>query len=159
KLKGKKLPFYDVLLAGLAFAVCVYLGINGERIVNFGWDYAAPTTALVASFLLWALVLDALRRTAGLVVTIIALAFSLYPLIASDIPISFLRGIPFDLTTAGQIHALGTDSIMGLPLQTAGSILVGFLIFGVALQHTGGATFFFDLAQSIFGRYRGGSAK
>lgn len=156
---GKRLPFYDIAIAALVFATCVYLGYNGETIITFGWDYSAPLLGTVAAFVLWIAVLDALRRTAGLVVTGIALAFSLYPLIADSIPIGFLRGLSFDLKTTGQIHALGADSILGLPLQVGGSILIGFLMFGVALQHTGGAAFFYDLAQAAFGRYRGGSAK
>ena len=54
---------------------------------------------------------------------------------------------------------MGVDSILGLPLQTGATILVGFLLFGVALQHSGGATFFYELAMGLFGRFRGGSAK
>ncbi|MDN5632327.1 MULTISPECIES: TRAP transporter permease [Kocuria] len=54
---------------------------------------------------------------------------------------------------------MGVDSVLGLPLQTAGTILVGFLLFGVVLQHTGGADFFHELSMAVFGRYRGGSAK
>lgn len=54
---------------------------------------------------------------------------------------------------------MGTESIFGLPFNTAASILVGFLLFGVTLQHTGGAEFFTQLANSLFGRYRGGAAK
>ncbi|WP_019159074.1 TRAP transporter permease [Brevibacterium senegalense] len=158
-LEDKPLPFYDSALAALVFATCAYLGYNGETIITMGWDYSAPTLATVASFVLWATVLEGLRRTAGLVVTIIALLFSLYPLFAASIPISFMRGLSFDLKTTAQIHALGADSILGLPLQVGGSILVGFLMFGVALQRTGGAGFFFDLAQAAFGRFRGGSAK
>jgi TRAP transporter 4TM/12TM fusion protein len=157
--QGKRVPVYDAAIAALTFATCVYLGYNGETIVTFGWDYAAPPLATVASFLLWAIALDALRRSAGLVVTIIALLFSLYPLIAGVMPIMFLSGLSFDLKTTAQMHALGGDSILGLPMQVGGSILIGFLMFGVALQHTGGAGFFYDLAQSVFGRYRGGSAK
>ena len=158
-LEDKPLPLYDTALAALVLATCVYLGWNGESIITMGWDYSAPTVAMIASFVLWAAVLEGLRRTAGLVVTVIALLFSLYPLIAADIPISFMRGLSFDLRTTAQIHAMGADSILGLPLQVGGSILVGFLMFGVALQHTGGAGFFYDLAQSAFGRFRGGSAK
>ncbi|GAA4283348.1 TRAP transporter permease [Brevibacterium daeguense] len=157
--RGKRVPLYDAAIAAVTFAICVYLGLNGETIVTFGWDYAAPPLATAASFLLWAIALDALRRSAGLVVTIIALLFSLYPLIAGVMPIAFLSGLSFDLQTTAQMHALGSDSILGLPMQVGGSILIGFLMFGVALQHTGGAGFFYDLAQSVFGRYRGGSAK
>ncbi|GAA4284346.1 TRAP transporter permease [Brevibacterium daeguense] len=159
--KGKPMPFYDVILAALTFVVCLYFGVNGENIVNFGWDKSLtyPTITLIFSFVLWALVLEALRRSAGLVVTGIALAFSIYPMFALGVPVPFLQGIPYELDDTARIHAMGVDSILGLPLQTAASILIGFLMFGVALQHTGGATFFYDLAQSLFGRFRGGSAK
>lgn len=160
-LRSKPLPIYDVALAAITFVVCVYFGFKGENIVTNGWDKSLsyPTITLVFSFILWAIVLEALRRTAGLVVTIIALVFSLYPLFALGVPIPFLQGIPYNLQDTARIHAMGVDSILGLPLQTAASILVGFLLFGVALQHTGGATFFYELAMAAFGRFRGGSAK
>ena len=152
-------PWYDVVLAVIVLVTTVYYGINGQRIFERGWDYVAPPLATVFAFVLWLLVLETLRRTAGLIVTCIAIAFSLYPVFAAGIPVSFLQGIPFRLDLTAQIHAMGVDSIMGLPLQTAASILVGFLMFGVALQFSGGALFFYDLAMSAFGRYRGGSAK
>ncbi|GAJ97757.1 TRAP-type uncharacterized transport system, fused permease component [Geomicrobium sp. JCM 19055] len=49
--------------------------------------------------------------------------------------------------------------MLGIPLSTIGSLVIGFMIFGVILTHTGGGEFFFKLAQSIFGRSRGGEAK
>ena len=154
------MPWYDIVLAALIMVTALYYGMNGQRIFERGWDYVAPPTAMVClAFLLWLLVLETLRRTAGLIVTGIALVFSLYPVFASGIPVSFLQGTPFRLDLTAQIHAMGVDSIMGLPLQTAASILVGFLMFGVALQFSGGALFFYDLAMSAFGRFRGGSAK
>ncbi|MDO5697996.1 MAG: TRAP transporter fused permease subunit [Dermatophilus congolensis] len=154
-----QVPWYDALLFAGSVGINVYFAQNAENIANLGWDYAAPTVPLVLSYLLWAFTIEALRRTAGLIVACIALAFSLYPMIAGSVPISFLQGIQFDSNGAAMMHALGADSILGLPLQTAGAILVGFLFFGVVLQHTGGADFFVDLARSAFGRARGGSAK
>lgn len=160
-LRSKPMPIYDVALAAITLIVCVYFGFKGESIVTNGWDKSLsyPTITLVFSFVLWAIALEALRRTAGLVVTIIALVFSMYPLFALGVPVPFLQGIPYNLQDTARIHAMGVDSILGLPLQTAASILVGFLLFGVALQHTGGATFFYELAMAAFGRFRGGSAK
>lgn len=154
-----QVPWYDVAIALVTLVTCVYLGVNGERILTRGWDYIAPPVATTASFILWAVVLEALRRTAGWVVTVIAGVFSIYPLFASFVPVPFLQGTPYPVKTTGQIHALGVDSILGLPLQTAGSVLIGFLLFGVALQHSGGAQFFYNFAMSTFGRVRGGSAK
>ncbi|MDJ0350752.1 TRAP transporter permease [Cryobacterium sp. PH29-G1] len=159
KAKQKRPSWYDVTLFLLTTVVCAYFGINAENIVNLGWDFTAPLAAQVSSLILWAVVLEALRRAAGLVVTIIALIFSIYPMFAGNIPVGFLRGIQSDFMSTAQQHAMGLDSILGLPLQAAGGILIGFLLFGVVLQKTGGATFFYDMAQSLFGRARGGSAK
>lgn len=152
-------PWYDALLALAALVVPAWFGLNVENIINQGWDYGGPTSALVASFTLWVLVLEALRRTAGLAVTLIAGGFSVYPLFASRMPLDFLTGIQFDLDGTARMHAMGVDSILGLPLQTAAGILVGFLLFGVVLQSVGGGVFFHDLAQSMLGTRRGGSAK
>ena len=157
--KQKRPSWYDVTLFLLTTVVCVYFGTNAENIVNLGWDFMAPLAAQVSSLILWAVVLEALRRAAGLVVTIIALTFSIYPMFAGNIPVGFLRGIQSDFMSTAQQHAMGLDSILGLPLQAAAGILIGFLLFGVVLQKTGGATFFYDMAQSLFGRARGGSAK
>lgn len=157
--KDKRPAWYDIALFLLTAGVCVYFGANAENIVNLGWDFMAPTAAQVCSLILWAIVLEALRRTAGLVVTIIALLFSVYPMFAGGIPVGFLQGIESGFLSTAQQHAMGVDSILGLPLQAAAGILIGFLLFGVVLQKTGGATFFYDMAQSLFGRARGGSAK
>lgn len=159
KTAAKKVPWYDVVLFGAAIVVNAYFAYNAENISNFGWDYAGPPLAVAFSFVEWALVLEALRRTAGSAVTVIALLFSIYPLFAGRVPIGFLQGIEFDFLSSARMHAMGVDSILGLPLQTAASILIGFLLFGVVLQHTGGARFFYDLAQSLFGHARGGAAK
>ncbi|WP_144827838.1 TRAP transporter permease [Kocuria rhizophila] len=152
-------PWYDVLLLLAVMGTCAYFAVHGIEIQEYGWQYLAPTLATVLSFVFWALILETLRRAAGLVVLVIAFLFSVYPLFAGIIPLSFLQGISYDLPTLAQVHTMGVDSVLGLPLQTAGTILVGFLLFGVVLQHTGGADFFHELSMAVFGRYRGGSAK
>lgn len=80
-------------------------------------------------------------------------------MIAGLIPVAFLQGIQYDPRVLAQVHVMGTESIFGLPFNSAASILVGFLLFGVTLQHTGGAECFTQLANSLFGRYRRGAAK
>src|SRR5699024_9671794 len=104
-------------------------------------------------------ILEALRRSAGWVVTVIALLLSVFPLFTDKMPMQLLQGVPYTLENLARSHTFSTDSIMGLPLQAAGTILVGFLLFGVVLQQTGGADLFYNMAQSVFGRSRGGSAK
>ncbi|GAB3715258.1 TRAP transporter permease [Nocardiopsis nanhaiensis] len=155
----ERVPWYDAVLFGAAIAVTGYFGLNTEQMLTFGWDYSAPPVAELFSYALWLLALESLRRCAGWVITAIAFVFSVYPVFAGVAPVGLLRGVDYDLPGAVRMHAMGTESILGLPLQTAGSILIGFLLFGVVLQHTGGATFFYQLAQAVFGGSRGGSAK
>jgi hypothetical protein len=56
-------------------------------------------------------------------------------------------------------HIMSIESILGLPFRAFAELVIGFLIFGIALQHTGGGKFFIDLALAMFGHVRGGSAK
>ena len=61
-------------------------------------------------------------------------------------------------TTVG-FHMFGTESVLGLPMNAFANLVVGFLIFGVALQYTGGGAFFLNLAFALLGKRRGGPAK
>jgi TRAP transporter 4TM/12TM fusion protein len=54
---------------------------------------------------------------------------------------------------------MGSSGILGIPLDVVCTLLIGFMVFGVVLQNTGGGTFFFKLAQSLLGHTRGGAAK
>lgn len=152
-------PIYDIVLAAALAASAILFARQGATITKFGWEMVAPQWATVNSIVFWILIAEVLRRTAGWIVALIVLLFSLYPLIASFIPISILQGIEYDFPTLAQVHAMGSESIIGTPMQAAASILVGFLLFGTTLKFTGGADFFHDLSMSIFGKYRGGTAK
>jgi TRAP transporter 4TM/12TM fusion protein len=90
--------------------------------------------------------------------TIICIIFSAYPLYAIKMP-AFLQGQSYDFLTTARMYALGPSGILGLPLYTVSTLLIGFMLFGIVLQSTGGGNFFFNLAQSIFGHARGGAAK
>ncbi|AWB82731.1 C4-dicarboxylate ABC transporter [Corynebacterium yudongzhengii] len=152
-------PWYDIVLIVAFIAMALWFTVKGPVITEFGWSLVAPTSAKVLSVLYWLMVLEMLRRAAGLIVAGLAALVSIYPMFAGEVPIVFLQGITYDPVTLAQVHVMGTESIHGLPLQTAATILVGFMLFGVVLQHTGGALFFNDLAMAIFGKFRGGSAK
>lgn len=153
-----KLPIYDYVLAVITFIVCTYFAMNAETIGVLGWSLEAPELPTAFSVLLWLLVLEALRRTSGKEITIMAAIFSVYPLFAESMP-GLLQGASTDFLTTARSHAMGLNSILGVPLTTVGTLLVGFMLFGVVLSDTGGATFFHDLAQSLLGKFRGGAAK
>ncbi|WP_160141579.1 TRAP transporter permease [Salicibibacter halophilus] len=155
----QKIKWYDVILFLIPLVFFTYLGLNAETVTLMGWGTSAPTLPTIGSILVWFIVLEALRRVAGLVLMLISLVFSLFPLVTGYMPVNFLRGIPQDFVTTATNHIMSGNSILGVPMRTLGDLLVGFLIFGVVLVHTKGGDFFFNLAKSLFGRQRGGPAK
>src|SRR5699024_1692157 len=50
-------------------------------------------------------------------------------------------------------------SIVGVPMQVVANLIIGFVVFGIALTITGGGEFFMNLATAMMGRSRGGPAK
>ncbi|WP_370224895.1 TRAP transporter permease [Cytobacillus sp.] len=157
--KGQKVKWFDYIFAPVSLCILIYFGLNGERMILEGWEWTAPPIATYFSIVIWVLLLEALRRTGGLVLSIVCFLISLYPLIATSVPVSFLQGQSYDFLTIARNHIMSSNSVLGIPLITVGNLILGFLVFGVVLTHSGGGDFFFKLAQSLFGRYRGGEAK
>lgn len=153
-----RVPWYDILLYLLALGVCGYFVYNAERILDRGWEYAAPGHAIVMSFMLWAVVLEAVRRAGGVPIAIIVGLASLYPMVADIMP-GPIQGFPSSPSQTAIYHAMSRESMMGIPLQAFANLVIGFLLFGVALQKTGGGKFFINLAFALLGHVRGGPAK
>jgi TRAP transporter 4TM/12TM fusion protein len=155
---GSKIPWYDYLLAFITFIISSYFCVSGSLILEEGWEYLAPYHAKVMAFILWALILEASRRAGGNAIFIICLVISAYPAISYLAP-GFLNAPPQDWDITATYHIFGTESIMGIPMNAFVNLVVGFLIFGVALQYTGGGAFFLNLAFALLGKKRGGPAK
>lgn len=149
---------FDVLLFFLGAGIPFYLASEGYEIAWRGWGYLAPMHMIVIAVILWGLILEALRRTSGLPLMIFILVFSLYPLYAPYMP-AFLEGTGFAFTTIAAYHIMGLESVLGIPMRVVGTLLIGFMFFGVALQATGGGRFFLNIAFSLLGTSRGGPAK
>lgn len=155
----QKIAWYDLILIVASFIIPLYFAFNAENIILQGWEFSAPVLGTTFAIIYWGIILEALRRVSGWVLTIITLLFSLYPLVTGMIPISFLSGQQYDFLGTATSHIFSQSSLLGIPFQTIGDLLIGFLVFGVVIVHTGGGDFFFNMAQSIFGKSRGGTAK
>ncbi len=148
----------DLLCALLAVLACGYLFSQANLIIDEGWEFGAPDYATWAAIALWLLLLEAVRRAGGLALALIAGAFSLMPVFAEHLPGPF-AGLAATFPETAAYHALSIESIFGLPFRAFAELVIGFLVFGVALQRTGGGRFFLDLAFSLLGHVRGGPAK
>lgn len=151
--------WYDIILALTAFGVSSYFFFNSETMLDFAWEFGgAPDEAIWMSYVLWALVLEAVRRCGGMTLFVLVLLFSLYPMVAESVP-GVISGMASSPADTAAYHVTSIESILGLPFQAYAKLVIGFLVFGVALQHTGGGKFFINLAFALFGHVRGGAAK
>ena len=153
---GGPVPLYDMAAAMLC------LGSAGYVAVVYQWlDAELPYNPWVglpfAVVLLLALV-EALRRTAGLALTIIVVAFFGYGLVGHLVP-GRLAGNYVPAESLFNTLMLGEAGILGVPTQIAATIVVAFVLFGTILNQAGGSKYFTDVALALLGRYRGGAAK
>ncbi|WP_127595906.1 TRAP transporter permease [Nitratireductor alexandrii] len=148
----------DAGLALVSLAITAYLFVKADIIFEQGWEFAAPNDAKWIALAMWALCMECGRRAGGTPVFIVCLLLSAFPLVAAHLPSPF-NGISQPLLDLAAYHVYGGESVFGLPSRTVATSLLGFIIFGVALQHTGAGAFFIDVAFALCGKYRGGPAK
>lgn len=156
--QNRAIPWYDYLLFAATAVVGGYFVANAEPILERGWAFAAPTPAVWFSYAYWLLILEAARRAGGWPIAVIVALFSGYPMVADIMP-GPIQAFPSTLEQTAIYHTMSTESIMGVPLQAFAGLVIGFLIFGVVLQKTGGGAFFINLAFALLGHVRGGPAK
>ncbi|MGX1101428.1 TRAP transporter permease [Amorphus sp. MBR-141] len=153
-----RVPWYDVGLALLALGLFGYLAVNADRIVTEAWEYTAPAYAHLLALLIWALILESARRTGGWPIFVVVLVISTYPIYADQMP-GIISGLATDVRSTAALHIFGEESLLGIAMRAFALLVFGFLLFGVALQFTGGGAFFMQLAFALLGHYRGGPAK
>jgi len=156
--KDQPVPWYDYLLFIITAVVGGYFVVQAEPILERGWAFDAPQMAVWFSYAYWLLILEAARRAGGWPIALIVAVFSCYPMVADIMP-GPIQAFPSTLEQAAIYHTMSTESIMGVPLQAFAGLVIGFLIFGVVLQKTGGGAFFINLAFALLGHVRGGPAK
>ncbi len=151
-------PWYDMVIIAIIAVIFSYYAWYAERIVLEAWEYAAPPIGVWMALLTWAIILEAGRRAGGWPIFVIVLVMSLYPTFADRMP-DVVAGIGMPIQDAAIFHILGEESLFGIPMQSFALLVFGFLLFGVALQYTGGGPFFINLAFALLGHMRGGPAK
>ena len=145
-------PWYDLILAAAAFVICVYFFINARDIVITGW------TNVPLGIVMWIMMMEAARRVAGLPLFFVILFIGLYPTVADKFP-AMLEGMPYSFTRTIEMGVFRAEGMMGITTKIVAEIILGFLVFAGVLIATGAGDFFINLANSIFGRFRGGPAK
>jgi len=148
------LPWYDVIFSLAGFLAAGYLALYYPTIVDL--IYLRTPDSVAVGLIIVVLLLEAMRRAVGPTLTILVIIFILYALFADKLPGS---GLASDWRKLSVYLAADTNSVLGLPIKVATTIVIAFVLFGQILQATGGMSFFTDIAMAAMGRFRGGGAK
>ncbi|KRF08630.1 C4-dicarboxylate ABC transporter permease [Arthrobacter sp. Soil782] len=103
-------------------------------------------------------VLEACRRTVGILVPIVVAGFFAYAYFGPYIP------DPFQTSSFGWIrlvghNVMGTQGIFGVPTDVAATYIILFTIYGAVLTASGATKFFIDLSFSAFGQSKSGPGR
>jgi TRAP transporter 4TM/12TM fusion protein len=150
------IPWYDVLFAAVSAATSLYIFFRfpelSELVSGRPWD------GLIAAVAMLALFLEGLRRTTGMVLTALTLCFIVLAMFGGQLPGELqAKSIPVGRLTYFLIW--DSSAAFGLPMRIITSVVVIFVLFGMALFKSGGSAFFTDFSMALMGRYRGGPAK
>ena len=155
-----RVAWYDVVLFVATAAASFYLMIHIREAAELGWEFGDPPASIIwAGYVMWIVLLEALRRTGGWSLMLCVFPFTVYPLFAGASWLGPLKGNQSTLDQTVAYHVLSTESLLGIPIQAFADVVIGFLVFGTALMMTGAGKFFINLAFALCGTFRGGAAK
>lgn len=146
----------NAAIAVIGLLTSLYLAIQYPDLVERQMDL--PLDALVISALLFILVLEGLRRVVGITLVIVVLLFMGFALLGSHLS-GPLQTREITLDRLFVYLGVDTNGMLGLTLNVAATIVIGFILFGQLLLRSGGADFFNDVALSLMGKSQGGSGK
>jgi TRAP transporter 4TM/12TM fusion protein len=149
-------PLYDRFLAVASMCLGLYVTLFYPKILlTLG---ILDPLRVVLGIMAVIIVLESTRRLEGWPLTIIIASFIAYALFSNYFPgILHTRAVPWRRLVI-QLY-LGADSLFGTPLKMAVIVVFAYVLFGGFLSNTGGSEFFVGIANSLFGRQRGGAAK
>jgi len=158
---SKKMPknnpqWYDIILILLTMIVGLYAAIFYPKIL-LGMGLVKPIE-IIFGIITIILVLESIRRTAGIAIVYIILTFILYAKFGYLIS-GILGTGRISWPRLFQQLYVGADFMLGTPLRVVCQIVFAFILFGNIYLKVGGGALIMDLSYALMGHVRGGPAK
>ena len=143
-----RVPWFDWALAFLALFPIFYMLWDFE---DFVYRAVTPTPLdLVMGIILIVLVLEAMRRTTGWILSVIVLGFLVYAYAGEYLPPPWNhRGYDLERIVGHMYMAL--EGIFGVPIDVAATFIILFTIYGAFLDKSGAGQFFIDFSFAAMG--------
>lgn len=153
---GNKVPWYELIFIIPALLIPLHYIFDADGI-EMRTFMGPNTTDLVAAAVGILLVLEFARRTAGLIMPLIAITFIAYCFVGPWLPgILFHRGVALDQAL---VELFNNNGVLGTIVQVSATFIIMFVVFATFLQTSKAGDYFNDFALALVGRLRGGPAK
>jgi len=152
--RATQLP--EALIAPVAIACWIWMSLHSSEwmIDSSGYTAAKVVPAVLAIGLL----LEGMRKSAGLPITILVWLLILYALFGYLLPPPFQAEQQSLARLVMYLYA-DTNGVPGLVVNVVATLVLAFIVLGRIMEHTGALAFFTDLAMAWMGSRRGGPAK
>jgi TRAP transporter 4TM/12TM fusion protein len=164
-------PLTDWLMGLIGAFAALWIGFSwdGFDFSLFGHSFRLQEQAMrqgnpanidiVLGTALIVIVLEATRRTIGLVLPIIVVLFTLFALFGPSMPFNILKHPGVNWHQFVNNVYFPAEGIYGIPLWVVSTVVFHFVLFGTVAQKMGLGRLFVDLSTVVAGRYVGGPAK
>jgi TRAP transporter 4TM/12TM fusion protein len=139
---------WDIAAALISIVPIWYLISGGDDLADR--STLPNETDVIVGCVFIALVLEAARRSAGWIMSLVAVLFIAYALLGPELPPPWThRG--YDLERlSGQLY-ITLEGIFGPAIDVSSSLIILFTIFGAVLQASGAGKFFIDFSFNLMG--------
>ncbi len=143
-----KIFWFDVLMAVISIIPILYLIFDFDTIIDRAVT-PTPWDVLMGGILILAM-LEANRRSTGLIMPITALCFLAYAVMGPLLPKPWThRG--YDIARIVGHMYMTLEGIFGVPIDVSSTFIILFTIFGAFLQYSGSGKFYVDFSFSLMG--------
>jgi TRAP transporter 4TM/12TM fusion protein len=155
-VRERHIPWWDLVLAALGACGGMYILVFYLDIVLRAGTPSNVDLAMGALTSL--LILEGSRRILGPEMALLALGFLAYGYLGPWLP-DVLAHRGYGVLEMLDYMYLTTEGIFGIALGVSATYIFLFVLFGAFLEQAGMITLFADLAMSLVGHTKGGSAK
>ncbi len=143
-----RVMWFDVIFVLISAATILYLLIGGDDFWDRNNGPNKIDVWLGVAFVL--LVLEAARRTSGIIMPIVVGMFIAYAYFGGELPGQWgHRG--YDTESLVGIMYMTLEGIFGTAVDVSATLIILFTIYGAFLQHSGAGKFFLDFSFAALG--------
>jgi TRAP transporter 4TM/12TM fusion protein len=143
-----RVRWWDVVPGIVAVATIIYALWGGDDFTDRAtvperWD-------VIVGLIFIVLVLEATRRTTGLIMPVVSLFFIAYAMLGPHLPAPWThRG--YDVSRLVGHLFITLEGIFGVAVDVSATLIILFTIYGAFLQQSGAGKFFIDFSLALMG--------